>query len=68
MVAREILKHLFAQIRVSEVHINIGGGDALVAEQHLYGPQVGAAFQEMRGKGVSQRVRTDGLLMPARSA
>lgn len=40
-----------------DVQVNLGRGDGLVAEHHLYGAQIGAAFEQMRGKGMAQGVR-----------
>ena len=39
-----------------DVQVNLGRGDGLVAEHHLYGAQIGAAFEQMRGKGMAQGV------------
>jgi hypothetical protein len=33
-----------------------GGGDISVAQQHLHRSQVGPVVEQMRGKGVAQRV------------
>ena len=40
-----------------DVQVNLGRGDGLVAEHHLYGAQIVAAFEQMRGKGMAQGVR-----------
>lgn len=39
--------------------LGVAGGrsQAAMAEQELYGPDVGAAFQQMRGKAVAVRIR-----------
>jgi hypothetical protein len=47
------------QLRDIDVRVALRGGQLHVAEQFLNGPQVGACLQQMRGKRVSQRVRTD---------
>ena len=55
-----LLVYLLQPRRV-HMGVDLGGGDVGVAEQLLDLPEVGAAGQEMRGKAVSQRVRTDGV-------
>src|SRR5205807_9003275 len=39
------------------VSVNLGGGEPRVAQQFLNVAQVGAAVEQMRGKGMTQRVR-----------
>ena len=46
------------QVVLVQMRVNLGGGDAFVAEHFLHGTQVGAALDEVRGKGVPERVRT----------
>ena len=41
----------------AHVRVHLGGGEARVAEQLLHRPDVGAPVQEMRGKGMAERVR-----------
>ena len=43
-----------------DVEINHGGGDLLMAEQLLDGVQMRAGFEEMRGKGMTQRMDRSG--------
>ena len=38
------------------MRINLGGTDAFVAQHGLNGPQIGATFQQSRGKTVAQGV------------
>ena len=45
------------QLRGGELGVALGCGKALVAQQFLYGAQVGALFKQMRTEGVAQRVR-----------
>ena len=47
-----------------EVGVYLGGGDGGMTEHFLNGAEVGAAFDEVCGKGVSEGVRTDGLFQP----
>ena len=44
---------------VLDVSINLGGGQRNVTEQLLDGAQIGAAFEQMRGERVPQRVRRE---------
>ena len=37
--------------------VNLRGGDVTVSEQHLHHTQVGTVVEQVRGKGVAQRVR-----------
>ena len=46
------------QVIAVEVRVDFGGCDGLVAEHILHRTQVGAALNEVRGKGVPKRVRT----------
>ena len=48
-----------------QVHVDLGGGDAFVAQHLLNGPEVGPMFQEMGGEGMSEGVRADLLTDPA---
>ena len=41
---------------VKDMGVDFCGGDICMAQQHLDGTQIGAACQQMRGKGVTQRV------------
>ena len=47
------------QLRGVDVRVALRRGQLHVAEQFLDGAQVGAALEQMRRKGMSQRVRTD---------
>src|SRR5687768_18413055 len=42
-----------------DVRVDLGGGEAGVAEELLYVAEVGAAVEEVRGEGVAQGVRAD---------
>ena len=57
----EKVNRLFEVFRI-QVGINLGGGDAFVAEHILYGFEVGATFHEVGGKGMAKGVRADVLL------
>jgi hypothetical protein len=48
-----------AQMFRLDVCINLGGGDPFMAEHLLYGAEVGAAGEKMRGKRVAKDVRRD---------
>ena len=39
--------------------IDFSGGDRFMSQHALDGPQIGAAFQQMGGEGVAERMRTD---------
>ena len=40
-----------------EVGVNLGGGNAFMPEHFLYGPEVGAAFYQVCGKGMTKSMR-----------
>lgn len=50
-----------AEIVRIEMGVDLGGDDRGMAKHLLYGAQIGSAFHEMRGEGVPQTVRGDGL-------
>ena len=39
--------------------IDFSGGDGFMSQHALDGPQIGAAFQQMGGEGVAERMGTD---------
>ena len=43
--------HFLPKERAVDMHVDFGGGDALMSEHFLYGTQIGAALEKMRGKG-----------------
>ena len=47
------------QVAVREMQIDDGVFQVRMAEKQLNGSQIGTGFQVMRGKTVSQRVRSD---------
>ena len=59
VVAWEVLQNLFAEEALIQVGIDFRRRDALVPQHHLYGSQVGAALQQVGGKGVAEGVWTD---------
>ena len=59
VVAGMAAEYLVPESRRVDVQVNLGRGDGLVAEHHLYGAQIGAAFEQMRGERMAQRVRAD---------
>ena len=40
------------------MRVDLGGGDAFVAEHLLHGTEVGTTFDEVRSEGVTEGVRT----------
>ena len=44
---------------LQDVRVDLRRGEVGVAEHHLDGAQVRAAFEQMRGEGVPQHVRTE---------
>ena len=42
-----------------DMRINFRGGDGFMSQHALNCPQIGAAFQQMGGKGMAERVRAD---------
>ena len=51
--------HQGGQAAGGDVGIDLRGGDVGVAKHLLQGAQIGAAIQQVRGKGVAQNVRRD---------
>src|SRR5947209_7216533 len=49
----------FDQAAAVDMGVDLGGGDVGMAEQELERAEVGAAFEQMGGEGVTQHVRTD---------
>ena len=60
--------HFLSKARAVDMHVDFGGGDALMSEHFLYGAQIGAALEKMRGKGMTEGVRTDVFLYAALAA
>ena len=54
-------QNLIPQVGFVHVGIDLRGLNAFVPEHLLDDPQISSAFQQMRGKGMPERVRTDGL-------
>ena len=54
-----VLQDFASEVRLVDVHIYFGRADILVSEHGLDGSQVGASFQELRGKAVAEGVRAD---------
>jgi hypothetical protein len=52
----------FAEAAAGEVGVDLGGGEAGVAEEFLDGAQVGAGLQQVGGEGVTQGVGADAVL------
>src|SRR5690606_27161243 len=65
LAPRVVFFHHFLQMCSIQVHVDLGGGNAFVAQHLLNGPEVGAMFQEMGGEGMSEGVRADLLTDPA---
>ena len=53
------LHDVAAEIVAVQVRIDLGGGDAGVAQHFLHGAQIGTAFNQMRGERMPERMRTD---------
>ena len=52
-----VLRMQRTQALARHVRVNGGGGNVDVAQQHLHRSQVSAVVEQVRGKGVAQRVR-----------
>jgi hypothetical protein len=50
----------FHQVPGGDVGIYLGSGDVYVTQHGLYRTEIGAAFQQVRGKGVAELVGADG--------
>ena len=61
VVAGVVGEDFVAQAGAVDVDVDLGRGDALVAQHLLDGTQVGAALKQMGGKAVAQGVRADDL-------
>ena len=53
-----IQRNIRAEIVLIQMRVNLCSSDTFVAEHLLYGAEVGAAFDEVRGEGMSEGVRT----------
>ena len=62
LVAWVVVDDLGTQPLGVDVGIYLGGAYVFVAEHALYDTQVGAALEQVGGKGVTESVRADGLL------
>ena len=51
-----------AQVFPVQMGVNFGGDDGCMSQHLLHGPQVGAAFNQVRGEGMPQGMRADVLL------
>ena len=60
--------HFLTKKRAVYMHIDFCRCDALMSEHFLYGAQIGAALEKMRGKGMTEGVRTDDFLYSALAA
>ena len=56
-----VLEDFVAQAGTVDVDVDLGRGDALVAQHLLDGTQVGTALEQVGGEAVAQGVRTDDL-------
>ena len=61
VVAGVVLEDFVAQAGAVDVDVDLGRGDALVAQHLLDGTQVGTALEQVGGEAVAQGVRTDDL-------
>jgi len=52
------------QVLEVEMGVDLCGADIGMAKQLLDGPQITAGFEDMRGKGVAQHMRVNGLIEP----
>lgn len=59
-----MLQYFLPQMSTVQMDIDFGSGYILMPEHHLYGSQVGSAFQKMGGKTMAECVRTDVLAHP----
>ena len=51
-----------AQHRAVDMGIDLGSGDGFMSQHGLNGTQVGSSLQQVGGKRMTERVRTNGLL------
>ena len=62
LLSRMKPQNSIAQIFPVNMGINFGSSNAGMAQHFLHGTQVGAAFHQMRGKRMAERMRTDMLI------
>ena len=61
VIENKVIKYIFIVLGIALIveglacffGVDFGGGDDFVAQHGLYGPQVGAALEQMSGKGVA---------------
>ena len=56
-----VLQNFLPQTATVDVRIDFGRTDVLMAQHTLNSPQVGPSLQQVRGKRMAERMRTDGL-------
>ena len=59
LVAQKVVEDLPADKAAVNVGVDLCRGEIRMAQHHLYGSEVSAAFEQMGGKGVAKRVRTN---------
>ena len=59
LVARKVVEDLLPNKAAVNVGVDLRRGEIRMAQHHLNGSEVSAAFEQMGGKGVAKRVRTN---------
>lgn len=59
-IARKMLQHLPPQALQVEMGVNLGSRNTFMPQQGLNHAQVGPSLKQVSGKGVAERMRTDG--------
>ena len=59
LVARKVVEYLLPDEAAVDVGVDLRRGEISMAKHHLNGSEVRGAFEQMGGKGVAKRVRTN---------
>jgi hypothetical protein len=57
-----VLHNRTPEVFAIKMGVNLCGRDGFVAKHFLYGTKISTSFHKMRGKGMTEGMRTDGFL------
>lgn len=65
LVSGMMLQYFLAQTAPVDMHVNLGRGNTFVPQHGLNDTQIGTAFQQVGGKGMTEGMGTDGFAQAA---